>query len=392
MNMFVKARTLPQTLRSTTRGALFFGGFYGAIGFYVPFLNLYFAQMGLSGEQIGLTTIIFPLATLFIAMPISALADRRNWRVRILRIGVLGFALSFYFMQYAQTFGMIVLVMALISLFFTPITPIANGLIARMASMNNLNFGSMRLWGSIMFAAAAAVCGWLYGYIGVRWMFPFFTFAMLPVALWVGLLPEVKRETAVSTPRPSLITVIREGKLLVLLIPWFFGNMGMSTSIAFEGVYLNSLGASQFIIGMALAMSAFSELPSMYYNKMIVDKLGGGRTLLAAFVLFTVALVGYGLVTVPIFALLTAVGRGASFGLFLTTMVRLIDAQVPVEWTATAQALIVIFGAVASIIANPIGGFLYDTFAPQAVFFFSAAMAGTAVLFILLAQKKQWLA
>ena len=390
--MLLKARTLPTTLRSTTRGALFFGGFYGAIGFYVPFLNLYFAQMGLSGEQIGLTTIIFPLSTLLIAMPVAALADRRNWRVRILRLGVVGFALSFFFMQYAHTFGMIVLVMALISLFFTPITPIANGLIARMASANNLNFGSMRLWGSIMFAAAAAVCGWLYGYIGVRWMFPFFTFAMLPVAVWVGLLPELKVATAVAHQRPNLWTVIREGKLLVLLIPWFFGNMGMSTSIAFEGVYLNSLGASQFIIGMALAMSAFSELPSMYYNKLIADKLGGAKTLLLAFAIFAVAVTGYGLVRVPELALLTAVGRGAAFGLFLTTTVRLIDAQVPAEWTATAQALIVIFGAIASIIANPIGGFLYDAIAPPAVFFFSAVMAAAAVLFVLLAKKRQWLA
>jgi MFS family permease len=389
--MLSKTLAFPGSLRSTTRGALFFGGFFGAIGFYVPFLNLYFAQLGFSGQQIGLTTIIFPIATLFIAMPVSALADRRSWRVRILRLAVAGFAISFFFVQYVQSFAAIIFLLSLIAIFFTPIMPIANGLIARMASQNNLNFGSMRLWGSLMFAAAAAIGGWLYRQVGVTWMFPLFTFAMLPVALWAGLLPVVRSQRPANQERPQLMTVIREGKLLVLLVPWFLGSMAMSTAISFEGVYLDSLGASQFIIGLALAVSAFSELPTMHYNKAILGRWGGARTLILTCVLLTTAQIGYGMIRAPEWALLVAVCRGAAYGLFLTSVVSLINVRVPPEWTATAQALVVIFSSVASIIANPVGGYLFDAIDPTAVYFFCAALAGPAVLFVSLAYKRGWL-
>jgi hypothetical protein len=48
----------------------------------MPFINIRFARLGLSGGQIGLLSALLPLMTLSAAPALAALADRRGWRWR----------------------------------------------------------------------------------------------------------------------------------------------------------------------------------------------------------------------------------------------------------------------------------------------------------------------
>ena len=76
-------------------GAAFFATHWGAVAVFAPFINIYFAEVGLTGVQIGLLSALWPLATLAIAPFLSAVADRFQWRVPILQVSSLLMALCF---------------------------------------------------------------------------------------------------------------------------------------------------------------------------------------------------------------------------------------------------------------------------------------------------------
>ncbi|MEY2846527.1 MAG: hypothetical protein RL076_2073, partial [Chloroflexota bacterium] len=66
------------------RGSLYYFGYWGVVGFYVPFLFVHFKEIGLSGTQIAIFATMLPLLMLTSAPYIASLADRWRARVRIL--------------------------------------------------------------------------------------------------------------------------------------------------------------------------------------------------------------------------------------------------------------------------------------------------------------------
>jgi len=65
-------------------GSLYYSIYWGAVGIYEPFLNVYFQRLELSGFQIGVINSLFPLMALVLSPMVSAQADRKAWRRRIL--------------------------------------------------------------------------------------------------------------------------------------------------------------------------------------------------------------------------------------------------------------------------------------------------------------------
>lgn len=136
----------------------------------MPFTNVYFVNLGLSGREIGRLAALPPLFTLTIAPALAGLADRRGWRVRILALSLAGLGIGLVLLSFPRSFLALAPLMALMALVRSPIGPVADSLVARMSARHRLNFGGMRLWGSLGFALVAIISGALwqavgYGYI-----------------------------------------------------------------------------------------------------------------------------------------------------------------------------------------------------------------------------------
>ena len=105
-----------KTLKPIKSGSLFYLGFFLSTGSFSPFLYVYYSELGISGQQVGLLATFFPLMTVLFATPLSSLADRKSWRIRITQGAILIVAVIFFFMQFPTTFygvAMLMLPMAL---------------------------------------------------------------------------------------------------------------------------------------------------------------------------------------------------------------------------------------------------------------------------------------
>ena len=354
---------------------------------YIPFVNVFFLkqELGFSGRQIGFIAMIAPLMTLTVVIPLSSLADRRRWRIPILMAALGGFGTMIFMLRLPQSFLLLLPFWLVTMLFQTPIMPLADSLIARMALRYKLNYGSMRLWGSIGFALSSATCGVLWERFGSERMFILVGCALFCVLFGAARLEEAPRQQE-RHAQVSVWGIRHDYGLLVLLLSAFFVGVAFNMSIIFDGIYANSLGGSGLLIGMIFSMAASGELPTMHYRNKIAGLLSGPKTFLLAYGLLLTAFLGYSAAWHPWLLLLTALVKGFGFGLFLSSSIPFISERVPESLSSTVQSFFnaSLFG-LAPLFAAPLSGEIYERFGPRAVFICASLFMTGAALIMLFA-------
>lgn len=373
----------PKVLTPTRIGSLYYLFTFLRAGSFNPFIFVYFTELGLNGQQIGLLATVMPLSMLLLATPISTLADRRGWRVRIVQVALIGLGVVIFLLRFPTTFGALALLILPLAVFTTPTMSISDGLIARMARRYHLNYGGMRLWGSFGFAISALISGGIWQRLGFKPMFLVSSMLCLPLIWTTGKLEE--GPTIEKDGRKPVGELLRDTGLVMLLLATFLAGISNSLSMTFEGVYVRSIGGGNFLIGMMIAFAAFSELPAMFYSQRIAQRLRGTNTLLLAYGFTTSAYLGYILVSNPSLLPIFSILKGLGYGLNFTTVVRLLTERTPDEWSSTAQSLMAMgWMGLAPLVAGPIGGFIHDAISPAAVFglgVLAVVIAAVVVLF-----------
>ena len=355
------------------RGALFYLGYWGVFGVYDPLTNVYYSQLGLSGSQIGVLAALVPLMTMLVALPISAISDRRAMRVSVLRIALAGLATSLLFLGLPKAFIAILPIAAILSAFRAPTGPISDSLIVRMSVRHGVDYGNLRLWGSLGFAISAIVFGWVWGEVGLGWMFAGAALLFLPV-MAVSFSLEEGPKVARKAQRP-LREIGRDHGLVILLAATYLAQGGLLVSSFFSGVYLMEIGGTAILVGLLFALFAITEIPAMRWTRPLMARIGGPRTLLLAYALSAVAVFGFAVAPTPAFFLAAAALRGFGYGFFFVATVRMLDMRVPQEWASSVQALMYAGGfGLVPLLASLAAGVVYDARGGPAVFFGSFLM------------------
>jgi PPP family 3-phenylpropionic acid transporter len=383
-------RALPGRAPYAWSGSLYYLLFFFGSGAYLPFLYVYLADLGLSGGQVGLLASLAPLATMLLTTPIASYADRNRRRVRVAQVTLAGSCVSFFLLRLPTTFGSIVPLMLLFAVFSTPVMPVADSLIARMAQRNHLNYGGMRLWGSLGFAVSALGCGILWQVVGFKTMFIVGSLLYLPPLLLVGRLEEAP--LVAERGHKPVSQLLRDRGLVLLLIATALSGIAAAVSMTFSGMLARSLGGGNTLIGAMGAFAALAELPTMFFSNRISLRINETNSVLCSYALMAAAFLGYGLARNPDVLLLLSIVRGLGFGLWLTSTIRLVTRRTPEQWASTAQGLLTMcmFG-LAPLVAGPVGGVIYDAISPSAVFVFAAGCLGLAGVVMLFAGRRGWM-
>lgn len=369
------------------RGALFYLLFWGAAGIYDPFLSVYFSRSGLTGRDIGLLMALVPLMTLLASPLLSFAADKSRSRVKLLSVCLVAVAPALVALALAQGPGGALVGMTLFALFRGPSEPLADSVVARMATDHAFAYGRARLWGSLSFALVALFCGLLWERFGYGSMLLVAALFALPVAAAALLLSEQTEAVRAQAARQPLPKLLRDPVIVTLTFTSFLAGGALVMNETFAGVYMDSLGGGAFFVGAIWALTAFAELPTMHYADALVARFSGPKALAAAYALMGLAFLGYAFIRNPAFLLSLSLLKGLGFGLFFVATVRTVDARTPPEWSATA--LSVVFGVatlgLARLLGSSSAGFLYDL-SPQVLFLTCTLLAFAAALILLAAR------
>ena len=143
------------------RGSLYYTLFWALIAIFAPFINLHWLEVGVTNQQLGYLSAVGPLMVLLLAPIISRLADLRSAHRELLALSLFGSGAAILGLGFAKDFLGVLIGGVALGIAACAFGPLADGLIARMASRRRLEFGRMRLWGSVSFALFSLAFGWL---------------------------------------------------------------------------------------------------------------------------------------------------------------------------------------------------------------------------------------
>lgn len=356
--------------------------YFAAMATLMPFLVLYYQRLGFSGAQIGLLTGIAPLIVLVSAPVWTGIADTTGHHQRLINLAIGGAAALMFVIPYLGMPGLVVFCLALYYCGIAPITPLADSATMAMLAGEKAKYGRVRVGGTIGFGLAAPIAGVLVQRFGLNLAFQGYTVLML-LTLIVAQRFTFGAPAAKASLRGATRTLLANRRWKLFLALAFVGGMGFASINTYLYPYLQELGASETLMGLAVTLSTLSELPVFFFADRLLRRF-------KAFELFVLALITTGVRLLLCAAFASPVGvlalqllNGVTFPAAWAAGVSYADANAPSGMNATAQglfgAMIFGFGAAAGGFC---GGLLLGSLGGRAMYliFGAAVLAGTTII------------
>jgi PPP family 3-phenylpropionic acid transporter len=340
--------------------ALFFA-YYMAFGAYMPFINLYYERMGLSGVQIGTLAALPVLVGAVAGLLWGALADSRGWHRPILRIAVVAGSTLILLMSTAQTFAVLIPFVVGAALFTSSIVSLLDSAALEAVEGTRYSYGDLRLWGSVGWSISTIGVGILIQRLHIGWLFYAYTLLTVPMLLISFFQPPRKHIPRVSVRR-GLRDLLGNYSFALFLLSIFLVSLTTSAAGSFFSIYLDSIGAGEGSIGLGWAVAAMSEIPVMLYSGKIIKRIGAPGLMTVSFVAFALRWLLYSLITSPGWAIALQLLGGVSFATYLVAGVTYVNERAPEGLSTTAQAIfnMVTFGA-GWVAGSLVGGYVYES-------------------------------
>ena len=370
-------------------GSIYYLFFWSMFALYLPFFNVYLKELGLTGVQIGIIGALSPLMVLTVGPMVSAMADQHSQRRRFLRFSFASLATILLLYQFPTSFWGIFVLVLLEATIRSPMIPIADSIIVRMATNNDLSYGNMRMWGSMGFAIVAIVGGILWGKYGYTPMFMVTAVAIIP-SLWLtNYLPETAPRPVKTRRIPRQF--IHDPALLTIYIGALLVGAGLFATMVFGGIHIAQLGGTQLHIGLLFGLSALTEVPIMRSSDWLIVRFRGERVLLFSYIMLGLSFMAFAVAWSPWALIAGAIIKGVGYGLFFVVTVRLIDSRVPAEWVSTAQSLYAAcFMGFTPLLTTTFNGYVFDKWGAGWLFGGSAIVVIIAVLLLAVASHRGW--
>ncbi len=357
------------------------------VGLYLPFFPLWLAFKGLSDVAIGFVLTIPILMRVVAASWVSGLGDSRMSPVVLLALLNGWAALLYLALLPAEAAWLIGLLMALNAAAISGVVPLADMLTtAQVRAGAAIDYGRVRLWGSVSFFAANLAGGFLIARFGA---------GVVPLAL--GLCTALAALVALcAPPPPALASRNGEGGSAAVGFGAAFWlavsgaacvNAAHAALYGFGSLHWRGLGYGEGMIGAFWAVSIVAEVALFLVAGGIVARGAAGLAWIAAggvagALRFGLMAFDPGLGVTLVLQLL----HGVSFGCTHLGAMAVVSALAPDGRRAAAQGRLVAVSALASAVATMASGYVYQSHG-AAAFLAMTPLALAGLVFLALAKR-----
>lgn len=388
MSTHAHARTRWAVDRRFIAPKAYYFSYYAAMAGLMPFLVLYYRQVGLNGGQIGLLAGLPPFLTWLAAPLWGALADATQRHRQLMVAANVGAIAAVLGLAQAQSLRGLLLLVMVYAIFNAPLMPLVDNSVMALLGERSADYGKQRLWGAVGWGVAGGIAGLLVDRWGIS--FSFFAFAVwMALGLAVALRLPISH-AAIGRPFwVGLAGLLRDRRLAVFLITMLMAGIGMSTVNSFLFLYLEDLGARASLMGLSLTIATLSELPVFFFSGLLLHRWGARVLLLLSLTIFVLRLAIYAAFPLAEIVLAANLLHGLTFSASWVAGVTYANQIAPPGLGATAQGLFsgVTMGLGAALGALT-GGLLYETAGPGVMYGVVAVCVAAGVLFFALAERR----
>ncbi|CAI1861830.1 MULTISPECIES: 3-phenylpropionate MFS transporter [Serratia] len=250
-------------LQSTRWLALSYFTYFFSYGIFLPFWGVWLKGEGIAPETIGMLLgaglVARFLGSLLIAPRVKDPSHLVS-ALRLLALLTLAFAVGFCF---GNGWGWLMLVIAGFNLFFSPLVPLTDALAATWQKQIRMDYGRVRLWGSLAFVIGSALTGQLVAVWGHNAILYSLIFSVLVMLLGMLLKPSVMPQgeaRARSGTERSLWALLKEGPVWRFLLCVTLLQGAHAGYYSFGSIYWQEAGYSASTIGYLWSLGVVAEV------------------------------------------------------------------------------------------------------------------------------------
>jgi PPP family 3-phenylpropionic acid transporter len=359
--------------------------YFSALGASYPYLPVFYRDLGLRLEEIGLLTAIQAATTLALAPLWGGLADRFPTTRLTLPLAAAVASVGAFVLVRATDLpealvGSVVL--------FAGLSGIGPTLDARtletLGPGRRERYGQVRAFGSLAFVLSTLAVGFLLDLGGARALFWVYLPALVATVIVSATIPRRGSTRSVSLIRGASAFLAAPGMAL-----FFVGFVVVWTSLtavnAFYSIQIVALGGSPSLVGVAWAFGSIIEVPIMYAFPRLGARFGTERLVVLGAMAFALRALFAALAQDPLALVIIAPLEGLAFAFVFVGGVTALAARAPTGMGGTAQGIFSASAGLATIIGSIVGGVVAQTLGIPGLFAACAALGLTGAGIIAIA-------
>ncbi len=369
------------------RLSFFYTAVFMVVGITMPFWPVWLTSKGMSLSEIGII-LALPVWLRIVVNPVVTAGVDRIGKRKLSLIVLSGLTLLSYQLYFlTDSFWAISAVAVLVGLTQTSIMPIGDNITLIIARYSRVNYGTVRVWGSVSFVFAAYVLGWLLDTGGESTILIAIVLAVALVFFACFLLPDIR------PPKPknrnhSALTLMKHPLFLI-----FIAGIGLSLAshgvlYGFASIYWQSLGIDGTTIGLYWAISVIAEIILFAMARKVNARFSAIHLMVIGVFCGLVRWTFMGSTASPEAFFLLQILHAGSFGATHLGTMAFLSTAIPVNLSARAQGLFSAFagGAIMGL-GLLASGYLYEQFGQHSYYVMAVFSAMSLLLIAVLGQR-----
>lgn len=356
--------------------------YFGTLGVFLPFFNLYCYNIGFTGTQIGvlsgarsLTLMIFPVLW-------GMVADRYHARRPIYIVCVLSSTMIWGLYLLTDDFSHMLWISVGYGFFFAPLISFLEAFTMDVLDGRRNTYGRIRAWGSLSFIATVLVLGPVFD----QWSIRLVLWLILAGSGLQVLLSLALPKTAAPPVRQRAAGVYRrllQGRVVGFWLCAFLMLVSHGAYYGFFSIHLEKLGYDRTFIGACWALASTAEIAVMLQSEKIFSRFSYQRVLVFSFLTATARWLLLYFFSSAGLLLASQLLHAVTYGAFHMASILYVDATAPAETKTVAQAAnnAITYGA-GLMVGFLLGGWLYERWEGPLLFLTSAGIALAAGLLL----------
>ena len=265
--------------------------------------------------------------------------------------------------------------------------PLADALTVNL--VDRPRYARVRLLTSLSFALSSIGAGFLYDSTGFELAYVVAAASAVAIALAASRVPDIGRADlqaslhASTTPSPrrqwlgSAGVALRVApRLGLVLVAVTLVNITIISGFTYLPLRLGDLGSPPSDVALAAGVSALAEIPAMLLAARVAQTIGLRGMFVGSALIYGMSTASWIVLESPTLIIATRLITGVAFAWILVCVVLTIARLLPSELQGTGQSLYQTFAfGIGAIVANLVGGLLYDAIGHAAVFGLGAVLA-----------------
>lgn len=304
--------------------ALANGMFYYSWGTFACIISVYLAGIGCSATEISLITSAAPLFAM-VSQPVCGMIADKLKSPRLVGMICMGLcALSGILFAYSHHFIFLFLLNGFTQGFLNGTTALSD----RLATGSSYPFGTIRMWGSVLYAVACQIAGLVYDYIS-----PIANYYIFAIAVGLTIFsfyhmndvkPQAKNNEDQFTIKELLNALFKNKAFVMFVMIYVLFQGPTSANSVYMPLLIKELGGTTAMVGTTLFLSTMFELPAVLFSDRIMKKVSYKHLMIFAGLLSIVRFGWYSTCPAPTMIMSMFFFQGLTSIIFILVAVKII--------------------------------------------------------------------